>query len=93
MRYSYKIRNGEIFEYSVDNNGKDHFTPTGVKAFYTKKEIGIRYGWGRSALRTNLLDPGIARFIYDRRNGEYITRKKVFRPAEMEIIFNYFGLP
>lgn len=91
MEYRYKIVNDEIVEVSYDMNGKATETPTGVKAFYTKKEICDRYHWGKTLMQQNLMC--IAKEIYSHNRCGFITTKKVFSPAEMTFIINYFGLP
>lgn len=88
----YRIQNGEFYEL-MPSNGKMELTPTGVKAFYTKKEMCVRYGWSKKLLRAKLLEP-ISDYIYDIDiKGYYITTKRVFSPIEIEYIVTYFGLP
>lgn len=92
MIYRYQIVNNEIVEITYDQNGKQTKTPTGAKAFYTKKEIAERYKWGGDLMRKNLLEIGDK--IYDTdSNGNLITSKRVFSPKEITIILDYFGLP
>ena len=98
--YRYKIVNDEILEetyFNVDYYKEENAKPlatsnTGIKAFYTKKEIMQRYKWGGTLMRKFLLEIGDK--IYQRnKDGKLITTKKKFSPSEMEIILNHFGTP
>lgn len=91
MEYHYKIVNNEIIEVTIIN-GKPIESPTGARAFYTKKEIAERYQWGRKIMRENLMELGNK--IYDiNSKGELVTTKKVFSPKEICAILEYYGLP
>ena len=90
MDYRYKIVNNEIIEVSLIN-GKPVETPTGVKAFYTKKEICEKYHWGKTLMQQRLAELG--QYIYDTTKEGFVTTKKTFSPYEMTLILNYFGLP
>lgn len=83
----YRIEGGVVFY-----NDK----PTSVKAFYTKKEIRENYHWGKQLMIDNLMElrDKIYKTFTDRYGRTvYIVTKKVFSPAEMCEIFNYYGLP
>lgn len=93
MFYKYKIRNNEFIEITyLNSTSKPIESPTGVKAFYTKKEIVERYKWSKNLMRKNLSEIGDK--IYDTdTSGNLITTKKLFRPEEICYIVECFGLP
>lgn len=94
MIYKYKIRNNEFIEITYLNSTSKPLVemPTGVKAFYTKKEIMERYKWCGNLMRKNLLSIGDKIYDDDGKGG-FVTTKRVFLPEEICYIVECFGLP
>ena len=91
MIRKYKIINDEIIEETFFG-GKRYETHTGIKAFYTKKEIMQHYKWKKAVMQKNLLLIGDKIYDDDGKGG-LVTRKRVFLPEEICYIIECFGLP